>query len=342
MNHITLGPPDHAGYRRLIFVAERQLGFGMHRASNSAQRFSDLVLVLYRKYMDQADADARSSATAAERSWLQSRLDLQRREGSPCVDIYHHTRPAERRLPLIPALTEVAITPVGYVCPELRLYSAYVFTDDPQFVLVGVERTLRGLQTWRQLTQSLGTLMAIETKRSLGSWCEWVGVIIVAGLGLVVVAKSKLLRASGAIARARKGALEFHEYRSLCGLLEHLRTVNLSGRHIKHGLYRPHVDQTRESASPNSLIHCDELMARELSRWERLLLRSNGVSCKRALFRRGLEPPPSLHADATSNACYADVSQPGVAGLCNGLFWLFAVPEADVPLLSIPTILELM
>ena len=341
MNHILLGPPDEHGHRPLLFVSERQLGFGMHPASNIAQRFSDLVLVLFRQDMDAAEEQQAHELTAAELRWLNSRLELQRRLGVPCVDIYHLTRSAEDRLPPIPPPASVAELPKGYVCPELRLYSAYVFTDDPQFVAVGVARTLRGLRCWRNLVLRLRVIMAIEAKRSVGAWCSWVGVILIFGLGLVVVSRNKLMRARAAIVDTLHGRSEFQAYRSLCGLLEHLRAVNLSTRQVMHGLYQPHAEQSLPGSGPNSLVEVNELMKAQLERWLQLLLRSNGVSCKRALFRRELEPAYSVFVDATSDACYADAAQPGVAGFCHGLYWLFVVPPADVQYLSIP-ILEFL
>eukprot|EP00965_Chrysotila_dentata_P016135 534610-Pleurochrysis_carterae.AAC.3 len=41
----------------LFFVSERRLGFGTHPASNIAQRFSDVLLSLFRDRMDEADED---------------------------------------------------------------------------------------------------------------------------------------------------------------------------------------------------------------------------------------------------------------------------------------------
>jgi hypothetical protein len=68
----------------------------------------------------------------------------------------------------------------------------------------------------------------------------------------VVVTRDKILRASAAIGEALADRLEFHAYRALCGLLEHLRSVNLRGRNIMHGLYRPHGPDgaSREGPSP--------------------------------------------------------------------------------------------
>ena len=100
-----------------------------------------------------------------------------------------------------------------------------MFTDDPQFLVVGAERAKRALRAERRLVDSIGLLMAIPEKRSLGSWSKWLGVLLVAGLGILVVPPDKLMRARAAIATVLRNEAEFHIYRSLCGLLEHLRAV---------------------------------------------------------------------------------------------------------------------
>ena len=51
--------------------------------------------------------------------------------------------------------------------------------------------------------------MAIEEKRSLGTWCKWLGVLVISGLGIVAVPKAKILRASEAITLTLEGRADF-------------------------------------------------------------------------------------------------------------------------------------
>eukprot|EP00966_Prymnesium_polylepis_P162041 3744999-Prymnesium_polylepis.1 len=127
------------------------------------------------------------------------------------------------------------------VCPNQRLYAAYIYSDDPVFIIVGVQRALRGLRVWRRLTTEARLIMADPQKRHLGTYAPWLGVVIMATLGIVVVPTAKLLHAAGTIKAQLVTGTEFHIYRSLCGLLEHLRAVNVHGRNVMHGLYRPHA-----------------------------------------------------------------------------------------------------
>ena len=326
---------------QLRYISERVLGFGTHGASNIAQRLSDAIMVMYYEEMDEAEAAAGLAGSAAEQLWLEERLALMRKRGAACHAIRRHTGDPHTVPPDIPAPTKLADIPVGYVCPELRLYSGYMYTDDNELLFVGVPRTLRGLRVWKRLVQRINLLMAIDEKRSLGTWCKWLGVAIISGLGLVAVPKAKILRASEAITLTLEGRADFQTYRSLCGLLEHLLAVVLRGRNVMHGLYRPHGRGGESSDGPSALVVCDELMGKQLQRWRKLLLHACGVSVKKALLRSELEALPTLYFDLTSDACYALVDTAGIGGFMHGLYWYFGVPDEDRPLLSIP-ILEFL
>ena len=137
---------------------------------------------------------------------------------------------------------------------------------------------------------------------------------MISNLGLVVVPRDKILRASAAIADVLDRGVHFHVYRSLCGLLEHLRAVNLQSRNIMFGLYRPHGPTGASKFGPTGWVTCDALMRKQLLRWQTLLFESCGVSVKRALLRAELEDPPKVIFDVTSDACLADVDRAGIGG----------------------------
>eukprot|EP00900_Chrysochromulina_parva_P017747 jgi/Chrpa1/25974/Chrysochromulina_OHIO_Genome00027933-RA len=335
---ILLDRADGSGPR---FISERVLGFGLHGSSNLAQRFSDSLVILYYEDMDAEYFASGAVYSAAELAWLEYRLALQRREGEPCVDIRQWTAPPSERLPAIPAPARLRDIPPGYVCPQLRPYRCFFFTDDAQMFAVGPKLKIMSLRNWRRLTNRMRLRMAIAEKRSLGTWCKWIGVLLIPILGLVVVTRDKILRASAAIGEALADRLEFHAYRALCGLLEHLRSVNLRGRNIMHGLYRPHGPDGASREGPSGVVRCDALMRGQLKRWQYILTDSCGVSVKRALLRENLETLPSVSLELFSDACYADVATPGMGGYLHGLYWYFPVPAPDVPYLSIP-ILEFL
>ncbi len=260
----TLELPSHQSASSLS--ASSGLACTAHPITNLAQRFSDSLVILYYEDMDTEYFAPGAVYSAAELAWLEHRLALQRREGEPCVDIRQWTAPPSARRPAIPAPARLRDVPPGYVCPQLRPYRCFFFTDDAQMFAVGPKVKIMSLRNWRRLTHRMRLRMAIAEKRSLGTWCKWIGVLLIPILGLVVVTRDKILRASAAIGEALADRLEFHAYRALCGLLEHLRAVNLRGRNIMHGLYRPHGPDGAPRDGPSGIVRCDEDQSRRHGR----------------------------------------------------------------------------
>ena len=260
-----------------MFVSEKRLGFGTHGASNIAQRAGDALLVLFRDLADEAEAAAGDDGNPQVAEWRRRRQAAQQTSGEPC----HATR---RYAALDNTLSDIYPFPPTEVCPQLRLYFACQYTDDPFFAVVGSRRAIRLLREWRRLTTIVKLRMAVPEKRSLGCWSLWLGVLFFASLGLVVVPIHKLLRARECIARVLNGGVEFQEYRRLIGLLEHLRSVNLRGRNVMHGLYEPHGPTGASRNGPSGLVRPTPatpeglLMIQQLQRWQELALRSGGTT----------------------------------------------------------------
>ena len=315
------GDLEGASADELLFISERRLGFGTHGASNTAQRFSDALLEMFRDAMDEAEAAALAGPHSAQwDEWLVLRAGVAA-EGE--ADVLR-----TRRWQTPGTSGEGADAAGVEVRPQQRLYFCLMYTDDPVCAVVGAHRALRSLRAWRQLTDSIELIMAIPEKRSLGSWAKWLGVLLIASCGLVVIPKDKLLRAATAISTVISQGCEFHEYRSLCGLLEHFRGVNLRGRNVMHGLYHPH--RTVGQGGPNMWVACTELMRRQLERWLQLIRSCAGSSVKAAVGREYLEPQGGLtRIVADTDACHGDEPVSGLGGTCHGLYWYLPVRPED-------------
>ena len=262
-----------------------------------------------------------------EAAWLMQRQRVQDATGEPCHQARRFEEHGERARGV-------------RICPNQRLYSCYMWTDDPIFIVDGAERAVRALRLWRALTLSVRLIMAAAIKRSLGAWTLWLGIILIPALGLLVVPRDKILRASASISAVLSDGANFHVYRALCGLLEFLRAVNLRGRNIMHGLYAPHQPDGASRFGPSGRVVCDDLMRKQLERWLSLLASSCVTNVKKAISRGELELKPSLFFHLCSDAMYED-AEAGLGGFCHGLFWTFEVPADHLPDLSIP-ILEFL
>ena len=295
----------------LMFVSELRMGFGLSPNSKIAQDFSESLNFMFRQDMDEVEdpileADQRPTAQA----WLVHRRQVEANHGG-------HQR---------------------------RLYMVHMYTDDNIIGVVGVHRCIRLLTGWRKLTLDVGLIMAIPEKRSLGTWALWLGVLIFATLGVVAVPPQKLLRATRALHDAIAGRLDFSEYRSLVGLLEHFRCINNARKLVMSGLYDPHRPTGASAGGPNALVlpQEGERMMTSLQDWLSLLVRTSGAAITVALRQADLAARNAggmitvMSADAAT-----DSDPPGLGGFCHGFFWYFQVDKEHLLWLHI-TVLELL
>jgi hypothetical protein len=307
-NEITA--PRSAG-ERLFFVSERRLGFGARPSSNIAQRFSEALLHLLREDMDAAEGMLPVDARPSAERWRAARSAIRR------------ARTDEQRA-------------------QLRLYVVHMYTDDPIMAVVGVDRALRLLRLWARLTVELGLIMAIPEKRSLGTWAPWLGVLLLAGLGLVLVPKAKLLRTVHRIDELLTDGLPFQDYRSLIGLLEHLRCVYAAAASIMYSLYLPHGSLRVRQEGPAALIRPNGFQVEQLKRHRAALINTGGAPVTVVLRRGDGVAPEHLAVKYVVSADAAtDSEPPGIGGFCHGLYWYVALPLEWLVYLHI-TVLELL
>ena len=125
---------EHADF---TFVVEHSLGFGISMASNIAQRFAYGLMDLFYRVFDAIDAPFLAADRTIPRraAWLRSREALSKRTGRN----------------------------------EVRLASALMYTDDPSFLVVGVERAVRLLVVWRWIARHTNLTLAIAAKHAIGA-----------------------------------------------------------------------------------------------------------------------------------------------------------------------------
>ena len=291
------------GRNRIFFVSERRLGFGAKLSSNAAQRFSEALLFLLREDMDALEAQQPLDMRPSAQQWREARSKISSR-----------------------------------LSDQSRLYFVHMYTDDPIFGVVGVERALRLLKVWHTLTRKVRLLMAIPEKRNLGTWAPWLGVLLCAGLGLVIVPKAKLLRTSQRIGLLLAGRPLFDEYRSLMGMLEFLRCVNCAPGSVMYGLYGPHRSARVRNGGPTTPVLLTAFMVAQLERWLVLITQTGGAPFTAALRRQ--VHPLSLTYVVSSDAA-TDSDPPGIGGFCHGLYWFLALKAEWLQWLHI-TVLELL
>jgi len=103
-----------------------------------------------------------------------------------------------------------------------------------------------------------------------------------------------------------------HVYRSLCGLLEHFRAINLRGRNVMHGLYDPHRADGVSQFGPEATVKCSPLMRKQLQRWMHLIFQSGGVDVRAAVDAELYRTPTSVPIVMDSDACHGDKDPSGI------------------------------
>jgi hypothetical protein len=300
-----------APQERIFFVSERRLGFGARPSSNIAQRFSEALLYLLRQDMDAAEDKAPLDARPSAVRWYEARASIQRETL------------AEKRA-------------------QSRLYFVHMYTDDPIMGVVGVRRAIRLLTAWMRLMTELKLIMAIPEKRQLGTWAPWLGVILLAGLGLVLVPKAKLLRTVQRIDELLTNGMAFQEYRSLVGLIEHLRCIYGARRSTMYGLYQPHGSLRVRHEGPAAIIRPNGFQTEQLRRHRTLLMTTGGAPVTVVLRRGdGAAADHFLVKFVVSADAATDSAPPGIGGFCHGLYWYIPIPAEWLPYLHI-TVLELL
>ena len=292
----------------VVFVHEKRMGFGLHPNSIIAQWLSDALLHMLREDIDAVeDPLLRDDPRPSAQRWLHDRTELEAKVGG-------HQR---------------------------RLFAVHMYLDDVIILVVGSPRTIRVLKAWRALMVATGFIMAIPEKRSIGSWGLWIGALIFTVLGVIAIPKHKLLRATHALRELHNGTMQFAQYRSLVGLLEHFRCVARLPRRFMHGLYQPHGAQgVGALEGPHGIVTPSTLMHVQIARWLDVVMTCAGCSILNVIKR-------SEWGEVVDSTCFTasdaatDSVPPGLGGWMHGFFWQLTLLPHHLEWLHI-TVLELL
>ena len=305
-NHVDQ-PAYASKHGSLVFVHEKRMGFGLHPNSNIAQDLSEALMHMLRSDIDAIDDPLlESDPREAVQRWLSQRRIIEGRTG-------RHER---------------------------RMYCALMYCDDSILIIVGAARAKRVLRIWRRLISDAGLIMAIPEKRTVGVWCTWIGALIFAGLGVVAIPRTKVLRASHTMRRLCNEGLEFSEYRSLVGLLEHFRCIARVPKHAMHSLYRPHGRDGEGTQGPNTLVRPSAFMSTQIRNWLHRLAQCAGCAVT-AVLRRAEIATGAVTTFFTASDAATDSAPPGLGGFMHGYYWQMEVLQEHLQWLHI-TVLELL
>ena len=313
----TLANGQSVAAGTIILVSEQRLGFGAFAASNLCQRFSnfyrDRILREFDRLEEEEFARAPSVAWAA---WRESRRPLE----DECR-LRYKKRPGQAAVD----------------CTQTRLGTQEQYQDDPIYICVGRSRALRLIVAAETVTVGIKLVMADADKRQMGVGVLWIGIVVIAGLGLVAVPRSKLLTAKDYLQRAAQGKLPFREYRAMLGLLEHLRFIARLTSSANGALYAPHGAYGRAEIDTATLVVPSALMIEKLQAWLAIVMHCAGAAVTVAFMVTTEFARQMAHRImvATADAAGDGAGTPGIGGYMHGLFWRVAIPAHHVGLMHI-------
>lgn len=279
---------------QIQFIAEYRLGFGITINSNICQRLANFIIHLFTQEFRTEDEQYHHQEPECVKEWLHHRRGLGQVTGRA----------------------------------EDTLFRTHIYTDDPIFVVIGVQRTIRALRMWRKITQRFRFIMAIPEKRRVGTMVKWLGFLPSPMHGLIVVQRNKLLRAAQAVALALAGGIAVDQYRSLLGFLEHLKVLLDHPRRRMYGLYRPLRSGQEISMGPATLVRIDERMRSSLQAWAFALANTAAAPITYALPRAHRKPFHGPSQYISSDAAKEGALTPALAGYMHGFHWYFVYPPS--------------
>ena len=276
-------------------VAEYCVGFGISSSSNIAQRFAwSLIWILEQRFDAEEDLLFAAERDPARLDYISARRTLSLKTGRN----------------------------------ECRLYAARMYTDDIHLTIVGIDRTVRLLRCWGDLTQEIHLIMAGPEKRQIGASQTWVGIQWNTTLGFAHVPPAKLLRATERLSALADGSRSFmlDEYRSLMGLLEHLLIFTGLRRDAMAGLYEALSGEARDNA--NVPLALSDFARRQLRRWCTRLATCPGVNFSDLVgphhakaYTEALLAKQPLCVVAYVDAAKEGAAIPGIGGYMLGAWW---------------------
>ena len=275
------------GEPRIQFVAEYRLGFGIAINSNICQRLANFIVHVFLSEFRQAEEQYLANEPLCVRQWVARRRSLSQQTGRF----------------------------------EDTLFRVHIYTDDPIFIVVGAERTVRALRLWRAITTRFKLLMAVPQKRRIGTMVKWLGFLPCPMHGIIVAERNKLLRAMVAVQQALAGQLTVDKYRSLLGFLEHLKVLLDKPRVRMYGLYRPLRRGHEIDGGPAALVRVDAFMSYSLKHWLTALASTAAAPVTYALPRARRKPLFNATFFVSSDAAKDGTPTPAIAGYAHGVYW---------------------
>ena len=215
---------------------------------------------------------------------------------------------------------------------ECRLFLILAYTDDFKVQVVGLERALRLMAIWHDMTRAFNLRMAIPAKRAAGTSALWLGLRGFSMLGFEVIlpaTQSRALSMPQSIIELR--GMQNDHCDQLRGLLQ--RTVPFSaGDCSMYDMHSPAA--THAHLGPAGWMRADDTLLSRVATWVCVLVSRPGVPALAALSRLECDEPTASDSvtlwEMSSDAAKDGTAEPGLAGYMHGASLCLPLLPSDV------------
>ena len=299
---LPLADDSGVASERLSIQTEMVMSMGLVPSSEIAQRLANALMQVFAQRLRAAELAQQWPQCEAERRWREARARL----------------------------------PHDSLGPADRMFDALMYTDDPCWTIVGVERTVLAIGVWHDIVAGSGLMPAKASKWQLGAGALWLGGCCYPSLGVMWVPRDKALRVRQRIATVLDGSCSPREYQEIIGFLEHVVDIGRLPRELMDYLHKPMRAGGECETDPLGSLEPDGRRDGYLRKWRSILLNTPGASLLAACEARSASATAPAEWRLRSDAMLESYGS-AMGGCLYGAWWRFPLrrPQLTIPVLEL-------
>ena len=299
---LPMAGDDGLAAELLSIHTEMVMSMGMTPSSEIAQRLGNALMQVFAMKLRAAEAEQGWQPSDAERRWREQR----------------------------------ELLPHDALGSAARMFDAMQYTDDPCFLVVGVQRALLAIRTWHEIIAGSGLQPAKFSKWQIGSSVQWLGGRCSPSLGVMWVPRDKAMRARERIQTVLDGTCTPKEYQGIVGFLEHVVDIGRFPRELMQYLHHPMRSGGECETDPHGTLPPDSRRDGYLRKWRSLLLNTPGASLLAANKQLPLDRTALAVWRLRSDAML-ETFDSAMGGCLYGAWWRFSLrrPQLTIPVLEL-------
>ena len=299
---LPLSGDDGLASELLSIHTEMVMSMGLVPSSEIAQRLANALMQVFAQRLRAAEQQQQWPQSAREREWREQRAAL----------------------------------PHDMLGPADRMFDCMMYTDDPIWTVVGVQRTALAIQVWHEMVDGSGLMPAKTPKWQIGAGAVWLGGCCYPSLGVMWVPRDKALRVRQRIQTVLDVTCTPKEYQEIIGFLEHVVDIGKFPRGLMAYLHEPMRAGGECDTDPHGRLPPDGRRDGYLRKWCHILLNVPGASLLAACELPGTVARGTSVWRLRSDAMLEPYGA-AMGGCLYGAWWRFPLqrPQLTIPVLEL-------